>query len=157
MFGGGIMRKNAGFTLLELLAVLSIIALIAGFLFPTITKVKENAREARAKAVIETIGMALQAYRIDWGFFGPDETELNSSGKLYSMLMTNKKNGPYMEFRQNDLVVSGAVSKVLDPWGGFYEVHVDTDAGSNNVPAHNKHSFDISCVSQKGKVINNWE
>lgn len=151
------MRKNIGFTLLELLAVLSIIALIAGFLFPTITKVKENAREARAKAIIETIGMALQAYRIDWGFFGPDENELNDPGKLYEMLMTNKKNGPYMEFRENDLSISGTVTKIMDPWGGFYEVYVDTDAGSNAVPTHNKHSFDISCTSLKGVVINNWE
>ncbi len=151
------MRKSSGFTLLELLAVLGIIAMIAGLLFPSISKVKENARVARAKAMIETLSIALQAYRTDWGIYGPNENELNDNGTLYSILTTSRKNGPYIELRERDLIISGTVYKIADPWDGVYEVYVDTDGGSNSVPAHNQHSFDISCTSKNGTVINNWD
>jgi len=152
------MRKpDLGFTLLELLAVLSIIALVAGFLFPTITKVKEEARKAKAKAMIETLSIAINAYRTDWGVYGPTENELNNSGILYNMLTTNKKNGPYMEFKQRDLIISGAIRKLINPWGTLYSVYVDTDGGSNSTPSHNRNSFDISCTTPGGISINNWE
>lgn len=151
------MRKTNGFTLIELLAVLSIIALIAGFLFPTISKVKENARVARARAMIESLSIAIQAYRTDWGVFGPNENELNGDGTLYSILTTTKKNGPYVELRERDLTISGSAKKITDPWGGLYTVYVDADGGSNAVPSHNTHSFDISCTSGTGLEINNWD
>ncbi|MEW6536491.1 MAG: prepilin-type N-terminal cleavage/methylation domain-containing protein [Candidatus Auribacterota bacterium] len=150
-------NTSKGFTLVEMLVVMAIIAIIAGFLFPTVQKVKENARTARARAMMETLGLALQAYRVDWGVFGPNENDLNDSGALYTMLTTSKKNGPYMEFKESDIDDDGSKKKLLDPWAGFYIVVVDTDGGSNSVPAHNRHSFDISCTSKTGTEINNWE
>ncbi|MDX9702114.1 MAG: prepilin-type N-terminal cleavage/methylation domain-containing protein [Candidatus Auribacterota bacterium] len=151
------MRKKKGFTLIELLVVLSIIAVIVGFLFPAIKKVKEQARKARASAMIEAIGMALHAYRADWGIFGPSESELNADGTLYKMLTTTKYNGPYMELRNQDLNINGSNKRIADPWGGIYSVYTDIDGGSNNVPPNNKHSFDISCTLPDGTTLNNWD
>ncbi len=151
------MKKKRGFTLIELLVVLSIISLIVGLIFPAIKKVKDQARKARGSAMIEAIGMALHAYRADWGIFGPTESEINADGTLYDMLTTNKYNGPYMEFRDKDLDTNGSDKRVADPWGGIYEVYVDIDGGSNNVPPNNKHSFDISCTSPDGTELNNWD
>lgn len=155
------LRKNTtdnhGFTLIELLVVLSIIAIIAGILFPTISTIKENARVARARAMMSTIGLALQAYRTDWGVFGPTEDELNDDGTLYEMLTTAKKNGPYMELRERDILIDGSDKKIIDPWGGIYEVYVDVDGGSNAVPPHNRHSFDIETTDASGDSVNNWD
>ena len=151
------MKNKNGFTLIELLTVIGIIAMLVGLLFPTISKVKERARVARTKAMIETLSMALHAYRADWGIFGPGEAELNENGTLYNMLTTSKKNGPYIELRGKDLSVSGSDNRVMDPWEGLYVVYVDTDGGSNSVPSNNTHSFDISCTTPGGTSINNWE
>ncbi|MCB1194572.1 prepilin-type N-terminal cleavage/methylation domain-containing protein [bacterium] len=151
------MKSNRGFTLLELLTVIGIIAMIAGFLFPTIGKVKHQARVSRAKAMIETVAMALHAYRTDWGVYGPTENELNDDGTLYAMLTTGKKNGPYLELKGKDITTVGSVKKITDPWNGIYEVFVDTDGGSNAVPANNSYSFDISTTTPAGDEINNWD
>ncbi|MCD6460687.1 prepilin-type N-terminal cleavage/methylation domain-containing protein [bacterium] len=151
------MNKKNGFTLIELLTVIGIIAMLAGLLFPTINKVKERARIARTKAMIETLSMALHAYRADWGIFGPSESELNNDGTLYDMLTTSKKNGPYIEVRSSDISASGSNNRIIDPWEGLYTVYVDTDGGNNSVPANNTHSFDISCTTPGGTSINNWE
>lgn len=151
------MKRRTGFTLIELLTVLSIIALIVGLIFPAIKKVKDQARKARGHAMIEAVSMALQAYRSDWGVFGPSESELNADGTLYEMLTASKYNGPYMEFREKDLDINGSDKRIADPWGGIYTVYVDTDGGSNSVPSNNKHSFDISCTSPGGVELNNWD
>lgn len=43
------MKKNKGFSLVELLVVLAIMALLAGMLLPAFVKAKEKSREIQAK------------------------------------------------------------------------------------------------------------
>ncbi|MHC4396984.1 MAG: type II secretion system protein [Planctomycetota bacterium] len=58
-------HKRTGFTLVEILTVVSIIAILLGVLIPTLNLVRNFAKETRQKAQITTIELALLAFRSD--------------------------------------------------------------------------------------------
>jgi len=64
-------RFLTGFTLVELLTVLAIIALLVGVLIPTLTSVKNAAKETKQKAQFATIDLALTAFKNDYGDYPP--------------------------------------------------------------------------------------
>jgi len=60
-------RFLTGFTLAEILTVLGIIALLVGLLVPTLSWVRNTAREVKQKAQLTTIALALEAFKNDYG------------------------------------------------------------------------------------------
>ncbi len=60
-------RKRTGFTIVELLAALGIIALMVGLLIPALSVVRNKAKETKQKAQFATIEMALTAFKYDYG------------------------------------------------------------------------------------------
>ncbi len=64
-------REKTGFTLVELLTVLAIIALLVGLLIPSLTLIRNTAKEAKQKAQLTEIGLALTAFRNDYGDYPP--------------------------------------------------------------------------------------
>ena len=64
-------REKTGFTLVELLTVLAIIALLVGLLIPSLTLIHNTAKEAKQKAQLTKIGLALTAFRTDYGDYPP--------------------------------------------------------------------------------------
>ena len=70
--------KKYGFTIVELLTVLTIIALLTGILVPTLSLVRNTARQARQKAQFAAITQALMSFRQDYGDY--PESYLSSSG-----------------------------------------------------------------------------
>ena len=61
-------RNRRGFTLLELLVVLLIIALLAGYVGPKLFSQIDSAKVKSAQAQMKTIADALTQYRIDTGY-----------------------------------------------------------------------------------------
>jgi len=60
-------RKKIGFTAIELLTVLAIIALLVGLLLPALSVVRRVARETKQKAQFSAIELALTAFKNDHG------------------------------------------------------------------------------------------
>ena len=60
-------RKRTGFTIVELLAALGIIALMVGLLIPALSMVRNTAKETKQKAQFTTIELALTAFKNDYG------------------------------------------------------------------------------------------
>lgn len=66
-------NKNKGFTTVELLTVVAIMALLVGVLIPAITAVRRTAKETKQKAQFATIELALMAFKNDYGDYPPSD------------------------------------------------------------------------------------
>lgn len=75
--------KECGFTVIELLTVLAIIAVLVGILIPTVGYVRNTASEAKQKAQFAAIDMALMAFKGDYGDYPPSDLNAPSAGYYY--------------------------------------------------------------------------
>ena len=64
---------RVGFTLVELLTTLAVIGILLGLLIPALNQVSKFAANVKQKAQFHAIGMALEAFRNDWGDYPPSE------------------------------------------------------------------------------------
>ncbi len=58
--------STRGFTIIELLVVISIIALLIGILLPAVGKARDNARVSVSKSNLRQMGVAMHSYASDW-------------------------------------------------------------------------------------------
>jgi prepilin-type N-terminal cleavage/methylation domain-containing protein len=65
--------RRSGFTLVELLAVIMIIALLAALVTPAVMKSLSSSRAAAVKAEIELLNTALMNYKNEYGSFPPSD------------------------------------------------------------------------------------
>lgn len=62
-------QRAGGFTLVELLVVIGIIAVLIGILVPTVTSVKKAARKADTKGLLTNIASSIEAYRAQFSAY----------------------------------------------------------------------------------------
>ena len=128
-----------GFTLVELLLVLMILALIGGLVLPRIIGVGETAKAKAAASQVDRLAMGVETYYLDTGST-PDSLDqlINEPGNVKGW------NGPYVKS-----------SLLKDPWKREYEYrypgdHADFDLwslGADGQPGGEGKNADI----------NNWE
>ena len=91
----GFRFKSRGFTLLELLVVMVIIGLLAGYVGPKYFEQIGKSETKTAKAQIDALGKALDQYRIDTGRYPSSEQGLSA---LYKRPNNETKwSGPYLK------------------------------------------------------------
>lgn len=71
-------RKRTGFTVVELLAALGIIALMVSLLIPALSVVRNKAKETKQRAQFMTISLALTAFTNDYGDYPGSDWPLGS-------------------------------------------------------------------------------
>jgi general secretion pathway protein G len=103
-------KRQRGFTLLELLVVLMIIALLAGFVGPKLFSQLDNAKEKTALSQMKGFSDALGQYRLDVGQY-PDEAQGLRSLIEQPEGVQNWR-GPYLSKKVPN-----------DPWGKPYLWH----------------------------------
>ena len=132
-------KGQRGFTLVELLLVLVILALIAGLVLPGIIGKAESAKAKAASSQISRISMSVESFYLDTGRTPSSLEELvnePSGAKGW--------NGPYIK---NSLL--------KDPWGRTYQYRVPGEHGD----------FDIQSFGADGQQggeknnadISSWE
>jgi len=131
--------RSRGFTLVELLLVLVILALIGGLVLPGIIGKAEGAKVKAAASQVSRLSMAVESYYLDTGTT-PDSLDqlVEESGGVGGW------NGPYVK-----------PSSLKDPWGREYEYRYPGDHGD----------FDIYSLGADGQPggegknadINSWE
>jgi prepilin-type N-terminal cleavage/methylation domain-containing protein/prepilin-type processing-associated H-X9-DG protein len=62
-------RSTSGFTLIELLTVIAIIGILAAIIIPTVGRVRSSARDAACKSNLRQIGLAVNVYGNEFGYF----------------------------------------------------------------------------------------
>ncbi len=102
--------RRGGFTLLELIVVIIVLALLAGLVAPQIFGRLTEARGTTARTQIELLGTALDTYRLDNGAYPTTEQGLQAlREKPVQAPVPGSWRGPY---------VRKAVPN--DPWGRPY-------------------------------------
>ncbi len=128
-------RKQRGFTLVEIMIVLVLIALLGGLVAPKLLGKLKSGQAKAAKAQIDRLGMAVETYYLDTGRMP------NSLQDLISGSGTSNWNGPYI--KENAL---------KDPWGNPYQYtqpgqHGDYDIvsyGADGAPGGEGSNRDIT-------------
>jgi len=72
------LRRGAGFTLIEILVVIVVIAILATLVAPNVFRHVSTAKDATARSQIEMFGAALDAYRLDNGRYPTTEQGLDA-------------------------------------------------------------------------------
>ena len=106
------LRNNRGFTLIEIMVVIVILALLAALVAPRIMGRSDDAKIADAKVQIRNIESALKLFKLDNGFYPSTEQGLQAlvEKPTAGQIPTKYKAEGYLE------------SKKLpkDPWGNDY-------------------------------------
>ncbi len=113
-------NRQRGFTLVELLLVLVILALIAGLVLPGIIGKAESAKVKAASSQISRISMSVESFYLDTG---------NTPSSLEELINEPSGvtgwNGPYIK---NSLL--------KDPWGQPYMYKVPGDHGDFDIESY---------------------
>ena len=111
--------RRAGFTLLEVMVVVLVIGLLAALVGPQIFGRVSEAKTTTASAQLELLGVALDSYRLDNGFYPTTQQGLAAlrDKPTQSPVPANWR-GPYLR---------RAVP--LDPWGRAYLYRSPPEAG----------------------------
>ena len=151
-------RPRPAFTLVELLVVIAIIGMLTAISVPTIFGAVAAARNAKTKAEVDMLHMALMNYKNEYGSFPPANmqglwasNQVNKSHAVYKHLVrsyprlneaTSGANSPYLAMSQ----LSPAQALVFWLYG-FYENPeyplTNSPDPSNPIPGNRKKLFDF--------------
>jgi prepilin-type N-terminal cleavage/methylation domain-containing protein len=155
-----IFRKNVtrsrqtGFTLVELLVVISIVGLLAGLMTVAVPRAMEGGKKAKAKGELTAIVAAVKAYKQEYGrwpgsatatsdttFEDTDSKSLLSAlGGTSNALVENPKSVRFLEG-------AGTDGTMQDPWGTQYLVVVDSDESNSMTYKGKMISISVLAVS----------
>jgi prepilin-type N-terminal cleavage/methylation domain-containing protein len=140
-----IVESGQAFTLMELLVVITIIAILMGLLFPVFQGVQNQAKKAQTKNDLVQIVMAANAYYTEYGKYPvvTDDTPIANTADLFYTLRAiasgtvnandaaNSRKIVFLEIpdakNQNQPRSGIKVSdgQWYDPWGTSYKIAID--------------------------------
>jgi prepilin-type N-terminal cleavage/methylation domain-containing protein len=175
-------RKDAAFTLIELLIVMAIILVLAGLVLATSGYVQKKGKRSRAEAEIAAMSAALENYKADNGIYprdgvtdGLDVTTTTLSNydapslKLYEYLSGDSDHNraaetkTYFPFKPNQLSPvdqTQAVTSIRDPFGNPYGY--STMKASDSTKNGFNPTFDLWSIADgapgndQRKWVKNW-
>ncbi|MBI3615877.1 MAG: type II secretion system major pseudopilin GspG [Candidatus Omnitrophica bacterium] len=134
---------RTGFTLVELLIVVTILGILVAMVVPRLAGRTEQARRARAQADVKgSIPLALDLFELDTGKYPQTEEGLNILRAAPPNAEARNWHGPYLK------------QDPIDPWGRSYRYVYPG--------AHNAQDYDLSSVGPDGTEgtgddIGNWQ
>lgn len=138
------LKRESGFTLMELMIVIAILAILVGIVAPKMMGGLDEANVAAAKAQISNFKTSLTAYKIKI-------KKYPSSGEGLNVLINNSKNQNFLD----------AAEVPKDPWGNeFVYTYPGTHGedfnvvsyGADGVPGGSGWDADIESWNLKGST-----
>jgi len=161
--------RNAGFTVLELLVTIAIIALLMAALFMALSKIRQRTQNGQARNLIEKVHSALETYNLKFRTYPPATTPSGLSGSqaLYYWVATAFRKtpdgskgelyatinvGPLMSMDQRDLKLNGANQEIVDPWSKplHFSITSIKDAVGFDIESPHVYSFGINQTDDGG-------
>ena len=106
------MKNQKGFTLIEIMVVVIILAMLAGLVLPRIIGQEEKARVETAKIQIRSLESALDRYKLDNGFYPTTDQGLDA-------LIKKPESGRIpTRWREGGYLKPARIPK--DPWDNAY-------------------------------------
>ena len=131
-------RADAGYTLLELLVVMGVIAILTAVATPQLMGYFGKAKVQSAQLQIENINTALEMYYMENGAYPSMNVGLRALVEAPSE--APRWNGPYLKNAKT----------LLDPWGRPYQYAV-TDQGEYNVYSLGPSGKDVKKASSDAR------
>jgi general secretion pathway protein G len=114
-------RNDAGYTLLELLVVMGILAILTAFATPQLMGYFGKAKTQSVQLQIENINTALELYYMENGAYPSASVGLNAL--VEATPEAPRWNGPYLK----------KAKSLLDPWGRPYQYKYPSGNGEYEV------------------------
>lgn len=141
----GICSKHArqlGFTLLELLVVMVIIGLLAGYVGPKYFAQIGKSEVKTAKAQLDSLSKALDQYRLDNGHYPSNENGLTALNTAPAD--EEKWKGPYLQKKTPN-----------DPWGKSYQYRYPGEHGEYDLWSFGNDG--VAGGNDEAADVSNWE
>lgn len=115
-------RAQSGFTLLEIIVVVAIIAILAAYIAPKVAGRVDDARISKAKSDIRVLESSLELYKLDNFIYPSTEQGLDA-------LVTKPSGAELKNWRDG-----GYIKKLnKDPWGNEYQYQYPGSNGEFDV------------------------
>jgi len=137
-------RHDSAFTLIELLAVIALIGVLAGLTLAGLGYVQQKSAISRAEAEVASLSAAIESFKMDYGAY-PGSVEVlfpELTGAPAASVNTNGK----VFFETTARMVTN--NRIIDPWGAPYNY---TTNASRNVGF-----FDLWSVPPKARDESDW-
>jgi len=141
------LRRQAGFTLIEIMVVIVILGLLAALVVPRLVGRTEEAKRTQTRVQIKNIQQAIELFKLDNGFYPSTEQALDALVRMpeTGRIPKNYRKGGYLD----------RVPK--DPWGNpfvyvFPGQHGDYDIsayGADGVPGGEGEDTDVNSWDEK--------
>lgn len=136
-----------GFTLIEILVVISIIAILASLVLAAAGSVQRKGARSRAESEIAAVAAALESYKADNGDY--PYNNLTGSSNLVTALMPFGGGKVYFEFKSKYTNAMGWI----DPFGNNYNYFYTNGSTNNGI---NNYDLWSTAGDMTGTKSNSW-
>lgn len=169
---------HAAFSLIEMMAVITIIIILAGLVIGALGFVTEKRAQQQAKVQIALLSKGLEEYKLDFGTYPatPNSAKGENNSKILFNALYWDSNGdgqgvgtgnaaanpnkkiyvPELDPATNKQGwTSGkpsAITKIVDPWNNEYRYRSAVDASGNPNSSTQNPDFDLWSVGKDGKT-----
>jgi prepilin-type N-terminal cleavage/methylation domain-containing protein len=197
-------KPKSGFTLVELIVAIGIMAVLAGMLMGGISVARKAVKKSQAATLLSSLELGCKVFENEWGFFPHDDVanlgvtltedfggltysnvaKVRANAVMMLQLLTQKKNGPYFEPNEDDIVLQTVASDattwnsqfkdsssdndyapvIIDPWGMPFVYDRNRPEGTavigtnHNIKTVDMYSYGPNVLDEDGAEddINNW-